>query len=308
MKRMNERLAAAVTTIDDTPPASPLVTVGPPRGLIAGTAFSIRAIIEHRELLGLLVRREIKARYKDSSLGLVWSLLRPITQLLIYYIALGKFLGAERSIPDFAIFIFTGLTIWGLFSEVLSGSTTSIVSNAGLIKKVYLPREIFPLAAVGSALFNFAVQFGILLIATVALGKAPLHFELAYLPAAVAVVLLFAFSLGLLLSAVNVYLRDFQHLVEVLLLVLFWASPIVYSYPLVNSALNGNWIEQIYLWNPVTIVVMAFQRAMWISGDGQLWPNDLPMRLLVVGLFSVVLLWASQRVFARLEGNFAQEL
>lgn len=297
-----------MTTIDDRDLTPPLVTAGPPRGVFAGTAFSIRAILGQRELLGLLVRREIKARYKDSSLGLVWSLLRPLTQLLIYYVALGKFLGAERSIPDFAIFVFTGLTIWGLFSEVLSGSTTSIVSNSGLIKKVYLPREIFPLAAVGSALFNFAVQLGILVLATIALGKTPLHVQLAYLPAALIVVLLFSFSLGLMLSAVNVYLRDFQHLVDVMLLVLFWASPIVYSYPLVHDALNGNVLEQIYLWNPVTIVVMAFQKAMWISGDGQLWPPDLPVRLLVVGLVSLCLLWVSQRVFARLEGNFAQEL
>jgi len=297
-----------LTTFDQGGSPAPLVTAGPPKGLLAGTGYSVRSIWSHRELLALLVRREIKARYKDSSLGLVWSLFRPLTQLAIYYVALGKFLGAERSIPDFAIFVFTGLTVWGLFSEVLSGSTTSIVGNAGLIKKVYLPREIFPLAAVGSALFNFLVQFAILIVATIALGKAPLHAQLLYLPAALVAVLLFSFSLGLMLSAVNVYLRDFQHLVEVLLLVLFWASPIVYSYPLVHSQLNGNWLEQIYLWNPVTVVVMAFQKAIWISGATETWPADLPFRLGVIALISAALLWVAQRLFARLEGNFAQEL
>ncbi|MHB1173123.1 MAG: ABC transporter permease, partial [Lacisediminihabitans sp.] len=159
-----------------------------------------------------------------------------------------------------------------------------------------------------SALFNFAVQFAILLIATIALGRAPLHMDLFYLPLALAVVLLFSFAFGLLLSAINVYLRDFQHLVEVLLLVLFWASPIVYSYTLVHKALNGNWLEQIYLWNPMTVVVMGFQKAMWISGANETWPPDLPLRLVIVGIMSVGLLWVSQRVFARLEGNFAQEL
>lgn len=290
------------------PEDAELVTAGPPPGWIAGSVFSVRAVWQRRELLGLLVRREIKARYKDSSLGLVWSLLRPLTQLLIYYVAIGKFLQAERNVPDFAIFVFTGLTVWALFSEVLSGSTSSIVSNAGLIKKVYLPREIFPLSSVGSALFNFAVQFTILLIATVAFGRAPLHSDLAYLPLALVVVLLFSFSLGLLLSAVNVYLRDFQHLIEVMLLVLFWASPITYSYTLVHQVLQGNIIEQIYLWNPVTLVVMGFQKAMWISGAGETWPPDLGIRLAVVGVLSLVLLWVAQRVFARLEGNFAQEL
>ncbi|HAM27474.1 MAG TPA: sugar ABC transporter [Microbacteriaceae bacterium] len=296
-------MSSSVST--ETPP---LVTAGPPKGWIAGAKYSVHALWGSRELLNLLVRREIKSRYKDSSLGLVWSLLRPLTQLLIYYVAIGKFLNAERSVPDFAIFVFTGLTVWGLFSEVLSGSTTSIVANSGLIKKVYLPREIFPLASVGSALFNFVVQFGILLVATIALGRAPVHLEILYLPVALVVVLLFSFSLGLLLSAVNVYLRDFQHLVEVLLLVLFWASPIVYSYTLVHRVLNGNWLEQVYLANPVTLVVMGFQKAMWISGAGETWPTDLPLRLALVGLASIALLWIAQRVFARLEGNFAQEL
>jgi ABC-2 type transport system permease protein len=275
---------------------------------MAGTAYSVSAIWSHRQLLGLLVRREIKSRYKDSSLGLLWSLLRPITQFLIYYLAVGKILGADRAIPEYAIFVFSGLTIWALFSEILSSSTTSIIANSGLIKKVYLPREIFPLSSVGSALFNFGVQFAILLLATIAVGRPPLHGDLIYLPLSVVVVLLFSFAVGLLLSSITVYLRDFQHLIEVFLLVLFWASPIVYSYALVHDALKGNWLEQIYLWNPITLVVMGFQKAMWVSGADQIWPEDLTIRLIVIGVLSIGLLWISQRVFARLEGNFAQEL
>lgn len=295
-------------TVTPSAEEPPLISAGPPRGLLVGTAFAIRGIWSHRELLDLLIRREIKAKYKDSSLGLVWSLIRPLTQLLIYYVAIGKFLSAERSIPDFAVFVFTGLTAWGLFAEIVSGATMSIVSNSGLIKKVYLPREIFPLASLGSAVFNFCMQLVILIFATILVGKPPLHADLLYLPLAIIVLLLFAFSVGLLLSAVNVYLRDFQHLVEVGLVVMFWASPIVYSYTLVHKALNGNILEQIYLWNPATLVVLAFQKAMWVSGAGEAWPPDLALRLGVVGVLSIVLLWVAQRVFARLEGNFAQEL
>jgi ABC-2 type transport system permease protein len=220
----------------------------------------------------------------------------------------GKSLGADRQSPEYAIFVFSGLTIWALFSEILSSSTTSIIANSGLIKKVYLPREIFPLSSVGSALFNFGVQFAILLLATIVVGRPPLHGDLIYLPLSIVVVLLFSFAVGLLLSSITVYLRDFQHLIEVFLLVLFWASPIVYSYALVHDALKGNWLEQIYLWNPITLVVMGFQKAMWVSGEGQIWPEDLTIRLIVIGVLSIGLLWISQRVFARLEGNFAQEL
>lgn len=302
----NTTIDAAAAESDG--PDEGLVISGPPRGAIRGAVFSVRAMIGQRELLSLLVRREIKARYKDSSLGLLWSLLRPLTMLLIYYVAIGKFLGAERSIPEFAIFVFTGLTAWGLFSDIISTSTTSIVANAGLIKKVYVPREIFPLSAVGSAGFNFLVQSVILILATIVLGQAPLHLDLVLLPLSIIVLLLVSFSAGLLLAALNVYLRDVQHLVEVLLLVLFWASPIVYSYRFVNDALRGGWLEQLYLANPFTPIVLGFQKAIWIAGADQPWPPYLELRLLIVGLVALFALWAAQRVFARLEGNFAQEL
>lgn len=286
----------------------PLVEASPPRGLWAGTKYSLNALYAQRDLVRLLIQREIKARYKDSVLGVVWSLFRPLVQLLIFYIAVGKFLGAERSIPEFAIFVFAGLTAWGLFYEVLQGSTSSIVTNAGLIKKVYLPREIFPIAATGSGLFNFVVQFIVLVAATLVLGRLPLTWEFFYAPLGILLLLTFSFALGLLFSAITVYLRDMQHLVEVLLLVLFWASPIVYSYSFVNEILQGNWLEQLYLANPITIGIMGFQRGMWVAGTDQMWPPDLALRMVIMLALSAVFVWISQRIFARLEGNFAQEI
>src|SRR4051812_19065501 len=199
----------------------------PAGGLVRGTGRSLREILAQRELLGMLVRRELKARYKDSSLGFLWSLLRPLSILLVYYIAIGKFLGAERSIPDFAIYIFTGLIIWQLFSEIVSSSTGSIVGNAGLVRKVYLPREVFPLSTVGSALFNFATQMVILVGAVIVVGRIPTGSRLLYLPLSLGVVLVFATAIGLALAAINVYLRDVQYLVEISLTILFWASPVV---------------------------------------------------------------------------------
>ena len=294
-------------SLADSPTLGDLVSVAPPRGLFRGTAFSIRAIASQRELLGLLVRREIKVRYKDSRLGIVWSLVRPIVMFAVYYIAIGKFLGAERSIPDFAIFIFTGLTAWGLYYEIVSSATVSIVVNAGLIKKVYIPREIFPLSVVGSAGFNFLVQFVILVAVTIAFGRAP-GANLLFLPLAIVSLVLVSFAIGLLLSALNVYLRDIQHLVEVLLLVLFWSSPIVYSYELVHETLDGGWLEQLYLANPFTPIVLGFQKAMWVAGENQAWPPALELRLAIVAIVGVLAVWAAQRVFARLEGRFAQEL
>jgi len=291
----------------------PLRPAGPRPGFFRGTLASITDIYAHRELMGLLVRRELKSRYKDSALGFLWTLIRPLAMLLIYYVALGKFLSAERSIPSFAIFIYAGLSAWTLHSEIVNIGTSSIVANSGLIKKVYLPREVFPLSVVGSAVFNFVIQFGILVGATVVAGQFPTGSRWWYFPLSLAVVLVFATAAALLLSAVNVYLRDVQYLVDVALLIFFWASPIVYSWALVTRAfeeygLSGGWVEELYLANPITLVIMGFQRTFWVAGDGQVVPEHLATRLWVALAVGIVLLWLCQRVFARLQSNFAQEL
>ncbi|MCV2395833.1 ABC transporter permease [Actinotalea sp. M2MS4P-6] len=293
--------------------AEPLRPAGAQPGFFRGTVQSLRDIAAHRELLGLLVRRELKARYKDSVLGFFWTLARPLAMLLVYYVAIGKFLGAERvpgretGIPDFAIFVFTGLTAWQLFSEIISTGTSSIVGNAGLIKKVYLPREVFPLSAVGAALVNFTVQLGILVAATAVLGRFPTGSRWLLLPLALAVLVVYSTALAVLLSAINVYLRDVQYLVEILIMILFWASPIVYSWGLVESHLSPM-LAQLYLANPMTQVVLAFQRVFWVSGTDEPTPPDLAGTLGVTLVISIVLLWLAQRVFARLQSNFAQEL
>ena len=291
--------------------AEPLTPVGRTGKNRRSTVQSVRELHAYRRLLGLLVSRELRAKYKGSSLGILWSLIRPLAQLLIYYVAIGQFLGAARSIPDFAIFVFTGLTAWGLYSEIISAGTTSVIANSGLVKKVYLPREIFPLAAVGGALFNFVVQFLVLLVATIALGRPPLHIELFYLPLAIVLIVVFATALALVLSALNVYLRDVQHLVEIFLLILFWASPIVYSMGFVNKVLHGSLLEELYLANPVTLAVLGMQKAMWMAGSedtSQYWPPGLEWRMLVAIVIGFALLWVGQRVFSRLQSNFAQEL
>lgn len=292
-----------------------LAPVGQKSGFFRGTGASLQDIWGHRELLGLLIQRELKARYKDSSLGILWSLFKPLVSLAIYYFAIGQILGAARSVPDFGIFVFIGLTMWGLFTEIIGTATSSVLANSGLVKKVYLPREIFPLAAVGGSLFNFMVQCvvlagAIIFLSTSALGGT----DLWLVPLSVITLIVFSTALGLLLSALNVYFRDVQHFVEIGIMVLFWASPIVYSFTFVHKALHGNWLEQLYLANPVTLAVVGMQQALWAAGDtatgvqAQVWPADLELRLVVALVVSTVLLWIAQRVFSRLQGNFAQEL
>ena len=127
---------------------APLQRINAPRSFFRGFGDTVQEIWQYRELLGNLIRKELKVKYKDSVLGFVWSLLMPLVQLGVYWLVIGKFLGAG-AIPSYGVFIFCGLAVWTLFSEILSTATTSVVYNSGLVKKVYFPRELFPLAATG---------------------------------------------------------------------------------------------------------------------------------------------------------------
>lgn len=289
-----------------------LEPVGQKSPFFSGTLRSLQDIVAQKNLIRLLINRELKARYKGSTLGILWSLARPILTLVIYYFVIGQVLGVARSIPSFAIFVFVGLTIWNFFSEILSDATSSIVRNDGLVKKIYLPREVFPLASVGSAAFNFLVQLIVLLAATFILGQPPKLENLAYALLAIILILTFGTAIGVLLSALNVYFRDIEHLISVLLIVLFWASPIVYSYSLVTQVTGTGLLQNLYLSNPVTLSVLGFQKAFWSAGsnltNSMPWPENLTTLMVTALCVSLVFLWLSQRIFSRLEGNFAQEL
>lgn len=296
---------ARFARLSDTPMRSVGAVDGP--GL-RGFWQTVKDVIAHREMLDLLVRRDLKAKYKDSALGFLWALARPLVQLAIYFVVLGHFLGAARGIPDFAVYVFTGLTAMGLFQEIAVGGTGSILANAGLVKKVYMPRELFPLASTGSALFNFGVQIVVLFIATIIVGAPPVHVDIFYAIPALLVVLVYGLAFALFFSAVNVYLRDIQHLVEVATLLLFWMSPVVYSWQMVTSIVTNPVLLEIYTNNPLTLAILGFQRAFWVAGDSVAAPDHLLLRLTLALLVGLVLLFVSHRVFLRLQGDFAQEL
>lgn len=282
-------------------------------GVTTGMGFAslwttLRDIFARREMLTLLVKRDVKARYKDSALGFVWALVRPLILLGIYFVVLGQFLGAARGVPDFAIFIFTGLTAMSLFQEIAVGGTGSIIANSGVVKKVYMPREIFPLAATGSAVFNFTIQLGVLLAATLIAGKPPLHWELVYAIPSLALILVYGLAFALFFAAVNVYLRDVQYLVEVVTMLLMWLSPVLYSWQMASQIIVNPVLLEVYTNNPLTLAVLGFQRAFWVAGDTLAQPSHLVLRTSIALLIGLVLLVLSHRVFVRLQGNFAQEL
>jgi ABC-2 type transport system permease protein len=192
------------------------------------------------------------------------------------------------------------------------GATGSIVLNGGLVKKIYLPREIFPLASIGGAGFMFAVQLVVLLVAAIAFQALPEPVMMLWFFPSVILMLVYGVAIGLLLAALNVYLRDIQYLTEVLLMLAMWGSPIVYSWTMVSDVIDRlglpAWVLEVYTANPITLAVLGFHKAFWGAGTAADYPPDLGLRMLVAGIFGVVFMWIAHRVFTRLQGNFAQEL
>jgi ABC-type polysaccharide/polyol phosphate export permease len=272
----------------------------------------IREIWTRRDLLGLLVRRDLQARYRDSVLGFLWTLIRPIVQFLMYYLVLGQFLRAAEGIPDFAIYLFSGLTLYTFFSEMVFGSTTSILNNAGLVKKIYLPREVFPLASVGAAGFMFLVQVVVLLIAAMIFQALPAPAQMLWFFPSVLLMLIYGLAFGLLLSALNVYLRDVQYVTDVVMMLAMWGSPIVYGWTMASTAFGKlglpSWAFEVYSNNPITLGVLGFHRAFWGAGTAADQPDNLLLRMVIAGVVGLLLLVVSHRVFTKLQGNFAQEL
>jgi ABC-2 type transport system permease protein len=306
-------------TVDES-----LVRVNAPQTFFRGFWPAVRDIWSFRELLVNLVRKELKVKYKDSALGFLWSLARPLFLLMVYWLVFGKFLRA--GIPNFAFYLFSGLVAWDLFATTLGAATMSVVGNAGLVKKIYFPREILPLAAIGAGLVHFVLQ---LLVLFGVLGAFRYNFlgpNLLLLPVAIVALVLFMTAMCLFLAAVNVYLRDVQHLLEVFLLFWFWMTPIVYP---INTALDalskravlGVKLSSIYMLNPMANIVMNFQRAIYKHVTVKVAGGGAPLKTLYQGgyssylerlgaviVISMALVWLAQRVFARAEGNFAQEL
>jgi ABC-2 type transport system permease protein len=276
----------------------------------------------NRDLLFLLTRTELKVKYKDSVLGYVWSMLNPTLVLAIYFVVF-KIIARTQQ-PLFAIWLFAGLLVWNLFNAASMGATSVVVGKAGIVKKVAFPRELLALSVVGVACVLFCIQVVVLILAMLIFGIHPAYSYLPLLPLALVALVVFTSAVSIFLSAVNVYLRDTAHLTEVLLMAWFWGTPIVYTFGQISGTLAKHpalvWVKYVYLCNPITPIVMTFQRTIW--GNTQYtdkaggvqhvlptWGVATYAGLLgIVLAVSVGLFFLALIVFGRLEGNFAEEL
>jgi ABC-2 type transport system permease protein len=301
-------MAATIQTVERTS-ESPHLRVGE----------RLRILAAHREILANLVRKELKVKYAASVLGAVWSLLNPLVYLAVFSFV-AKVLGA--GIPNYPVYLLSGLLAWNLFSASMGSGARAVLDNANLVKKVAFAREVLPLSAVGVGLVDFALQSVVLLLYIMLSGYG-LHLpELALWPLAFVTLLVLTVALSLWFSALNVRYRDVGHLLNIALLVWFWATPIVYAeFQVQQLAERGTWFGiprlAFYLLNPMVDVVAGFHRALYgvvkpvvgqdpILFDKSLgWVAGILTITLVLSLGGLRLAWG---YFFNRSGDFAEEL
>jgi ABC-2 type transport system permease protein len=277
----------------------------------------LRDVFRRRYLLRLLVRKELQARYSGSALGLLWSYVMPLWRFLAYYFVVGIVLQLHDDIPNFPLHLFCGLVFVTFFTETFQAGTRSVVQNKALVRKMAMPREMFPVSSVMVSGFHTIPQVIVLTAGAMLYGWSPGAVELAGGLLGLVVLALFGMGLALIFSACNVYFRDFQQVVSMLTIFTHWAVPMIYPLSRVTeSAVGGTWVETVYLANPLTEAVLLLQNAFWLpTCDGldnctyaEAMPSHLYTRGFVMLGVGVVFLLFSQWLFTRLESKFAERL
>jgi ABC-2 type transport system permease protein len=222
----------------------------------------LRALVDRRELLANFAWRELRARYKGSALGFAWNFVNPLLQLVVFWILFGVLLQSRPITASgekpFPIFLFVGLLPWTFFSSSLLGGASAIVANGAIVKKVRLPVQLLPAASVLSALVNFMLSLVILFAVLAIVG--PRHPDgLIYLPLLVAIQLVLGLGFAYLLAAANVFFRDVEHILGIVLLAWYFLTPILF--PIAILASRPQELALMYL-NPMTSVIVGYQRAL----------------------------------------------
>lgn len=279
-----------------------------------GKGRGILDVFRYHYLLRLLIGKSTSLRYRNSVLGWFWSYVRPTIQFLVYYVVVGQIIGMHKNVAAFPLYLFSGVVVVNLFNEAFGAATRSIVENRALVRKIYLPRELFPIAAIIGSFIHFLPQLVILLVVCVFLfGWMPSLPAVGLMLAGIVLVLLFILGIGLFFSAVNVRFRDASNIVEIVRTISTWSSPVLYTWVMVSHRTTDiPWLFDVYMCNPVTIAVQFFHQAFWepaISPADRIgWPPAMGWYVLGSIAVTLLVLTIGQLVFRRLERTFAQDL
>lgn len=229
----------------------------------------LRELIRYRDLIRNLVVGEVKTRYKNSVLGFVWSLLNPLAMMLVFTVVFGV-LWPNEQVENFPIFLLCGLLPWNFFAASVISSLNSVVSNGNLIKKVYFPREVLPIAAVLAQLVNFLLALVVLFAALIIFRS---HFSpwLWTLPLIILIQTCFSLGIGLVLSTLQVFYRDTQLVMEVVMLAWFFLTPVFYRAEQLPATYSIGGFENLpvqrilYILNPMASLINVYRDLLYFG-------------------------------------------
>src|ERR1700736_2545844 len=269
-------------------PAAPITRIEPPRGLLD---LRLRELWEYRELLYFFVWRDVKVRYKQTVIGVLWVVLQPLMTMGVFTIFFGRLAKLPSQGLPYPVFYFAALVPWAYFASALNACTNIVVSNQHVITKVYFPRLVLPFAAVCTALLDLAIGFVVMVIITLAYGYRPGP-AILLIPLFVLLAQMTALAVGLWTCALNALYRDMAAIVPFVIQFLMLASPVAYSSTLVPP----RW-RALYHLNPMADVIDGFRWSVTGRGHG---PG--PMIFVAAGVVSLVLV-GGLMFFQRVEGT-----
>jgi lipopolysaccharide transport system permease protein len=236
-------------------------------------SLGIKELLQYRELFYFFTWRDIKVKYKQTLLGVLWAILQPLGMMLLFTFIFSKTLKMDSGNITYPVFVLSGLIVWNLFNTSVSHAAESIIANAGIIKKIYFPRLIIPCSATLTALFDFMMAFVIFIFINIYYKQSVHWSAIYYFPAGIVLVLLAAFGLGTFLSALNIKYRDFRYLIPFLMQVLFFASQVIYPLQVIKNPL----FKYILSANPVNGAIELFRAAL----------TNTPPDIRVIGISTV---------------------
>ena len=251
-------------------------------------------LYNYRELLKTNVKKEIRGKYKNSFLGVIWSFLNPLLQIAVYALVFQMILKNPKE--NYAIFICCGLIPWTFFASSLTRSAFTMVENGNILKKVYFPREILPISVVTSEAINFLIST-IIIIGFAIFGGIGISKYIIFYPIVLLAQYILLIGISLIVSSISVYVRDLQHLIGVALQLLFYATPIVFSAESIPN--NFQWILKI---NPMTYIIDAYRNIFYEPQMLELKP------LLILIAISALLCVVGYAIFNKLQKGFAEQL
>ena len=254
-----------------------------------------KELFQYREFLHTNVKKDIRGKYKASFLGVLWSFINPLLQVLVYAIVFPYIMRVKTD--HYLVFLICGIIPWTWFTTSLIGGTTCITGNSNLIKKVYFPREILPISTVTSGIVNFTISCIIILLFAIFDGMG-VSWHIVYLPIIMILQYIFTLAIVLLTAAFNVYVKDVEYMVAFIINLLFYATPILYS----ADMFKGSQFAWIFKLNPMAYLVESYRNIFYAHEI----PGIKSMIILFFG--GLVLLAISYTVFKKLEKRFAEEI